>query len=311
MNASALAVLVGGRLVGPDRAFGGVASLERAGADDCAFTVKVPATTAAGVLLATAPVEGACTVVVPDPRAAFGRLLRALFPERHPEGVQSGAHVDPSAHLGPGVSVYPGAYVGPDVQLGAGTVVLPNAVILAGTVVGAGCVIGPGAVLGHAGFGLEATPEGLRALPQVGRVVLGEGVGVGANTCVDRAFVEETRVGDHSQIDNLVQVGHNCHIGRGAVLVAQVGLSGSVSIGDGAVLAGQAGVADHVAIGAGAMLGGQTGAHRDVPDGERWMGTPALPLHEAAKVFAAARQVPELLKRVRALEKELAKLKGG
>jgi len=311
VNASELAALVGGRLVGPDRGFSGVASLERAGPEDCAFALKAPSATAAGVLLAPAPVEGTCTVVVPDPRAAFGCLLRALFPERHPAGVQPGAHVDPSARLGPGVCVYPGAYVGPDAEIGAGTVVLPNAVILAGTVVGAGCVIGPGAVLGHAGFGLEATPAGPRPLPQVGRVVLGEGVGVGANTCVDRAFVEETVVGDRTQIDNLVQVGHNCQIGRGAVLVAQVGLSGSVGVGDGAVLAGQVGVADHVAIGAGAQLGGQAGAHRDVPAGERWMGTPALPLAEAAKVFAAARQVPELIRRVRALERELAKLKGG
>jgi UDP-3-O-[3-hydroxymyristoyl] glucosamine N-acyltransferase len=309
MRASALAALVGGRLEGPDREFSGVASLERAGPEDCAFAVLATERVAAGVLLAAEPVAGVSTVVVPDPRAAFGRLLRELFPERHPEGVQPGAFVDPSARLGPGVAVYPGAYVGPEVVVGAGTVILPNAVILRGTAVGAGCVIGPGAVLGHAGFGLEATPEGPRPLPQVGRVVLGDGVGIGANACVDRAFVDETALGDRCQLDNLVQVGHNCRLGRGVVLVAQVGLSGSVAVGDGALLAGQAGVADHVAIGAGAQLGGQAGLQRDVPAGERWMGTPAMPLREAARIFAAARELPELLRRVRALEREIEALK--
>ena len=107
----------------------------------------------------------------------------------------------------------------------------------------------------------------------------------------------------------IVQVGHNCRVGRGVIMAAQVGLSGSVRVGDGAVLAGQAGVADHVQIGAGAQLGGQAGANRDLPGGQRWMGTPAMPLGTAARVFAARKQLPELLRRVRRLEKELQALR--
>ena len=309
MRASELAALVGGTLHGPDVEFRGVAPLERAGASDCAFASGRPDPCGAGVLLAREPRPDGSTVVVAEPRIAFLRLVRVLFPEAHPAGVQPGAHVDPSARLGPGVAVYPGAYVGPEVELGAGCVVLPNAVILRGTVLGPRCVVGPGAVIGHAGFGLLPSPEGPLPVPQLGRVRLGEGVGVGANACVDRAFLDETALGDGCQLDNLVQVGHNCRLGRGVVLVAQVGLSGSVSIGDGAVLAGQAGVADHVEIGPGAQLGGQCGANRDLAGGERWMGTPAMPLREAAKVFAALKELPALLRRVRALEKEVAALR--
>jgi UDP-3-O-[3-hydroxymyristoyl] glucosamine N-acyltransferase len=203
------------------------------------------------------------------------------------------------------VVVYPGAYVGPECEVSADTVILPNAVLLRGTVVGSGSVIGPGAVIGHAGFGLHPGPDGLEPVPQVGRVVLGDGVGVGANSCVDRAFLEQTELGDHTQLDNLVQVGHNCQIGRSVIMAAQVGLSGSVTVGDGVVMAGQAGVADHVSIGAGTQLGGQAGVNRDLPAGERFMGTPAIPLRLFARVAAASKQLPELLRRVRRLERKL------
>ncbi len=305
MRASELAALVGGILHGADAEFVGVAPLQRAGPAHCAFATKLPVECQAGVLLASEPAEGRCTVVVSDPKGAFIQLLRRLFPEVHPQGVQPGAHVDPSARLGPGVVVYPGAYVGPDVQVGADTVILPNAVLLRDTVVGAGCVVGPGAVLGHAGFGLHPGPRGPEPVPQVGSVVLGDGVGVGANSCVDRAFLEQTTLGDGTQLDNLVQVGHNCQLGRGVIMAAQVGLSGSVMVGDGVVMAGQAGVADHVEIGAGAQLGGQAGVNRHLPGGERYMGTPAMPLRLFARVAAASKQLPELLRRVRALEKKL------
>lgn len=309
MRASELAELVGGVLHGSDLEFVGVAPLDKAGPAHCSFAVDVQAgPLEAGVVLARQPLPGCSTVVVDDPKLAFMGLLERLFPRVHHAGVHPGAHVDPSARLGAGVVVYAGAYVGPEAELGADVVVLPNAVILRGTVVGAGSVVGPGAVLGHAGFGLHPTPEGPVPVPQVGRVVLGEGVGIGANSCVDRAFLEETTLGDATQLDNLVQVGHNCHVGRGVVMAAQVGLSGSVRVGDGAVLAGQAGVADHVSIGAGAQLGGQAGANRDLAGQQRWMGTPAMPLRLAARVFAAGKQLPELLRRVRRLEKQVAAL---
>jgi len=305
MRASEVAALTGGTLVGPDRAFEGVAPLESAGPDDLAFAVKPPASPpAAGVLLATAP-AAPTTVVVADPKAAFVRVLGHLFPEVHPEGVQPGAWVHPSARLGRNVRVYPGAYVGPDVEIGDDSVVWPNAVILAGTRIGRACVVGPGAVVGHAGFGLHPTPDGPRPVPQVGCTVLEDGVNIGANTCVDRAFLEETRVGAGTQIDNLVQVGHNCHLGRNVVIAGQAGLSGSVVVEDGAVLGGQAGIADHVTVGRGARVGSQAGVHRDLDGDRAWLGTPAVGATLASRIFAAWKDLPDLLRRVRRLERRL------
>ena len=306
MRASALASLVGGRLEGPDREFSGVAPLAEAGPEHAAYSTSVPSpATEAGVLLATEAVAQHTVVVVADPKLAFIVLLRHLFPEVHPVGVQPGAHVHASAVLEPDVTVYPGAYVGPDARIGEGSILFPNAVVMAGSVVGRHCRVGPGAVVGHAGFSLHPTAQGLEPVPQVGRAVLEDGVWLGALTCVDRAFLRETRVGAGSQIDNLVQVGHNCQLGRQVVIAAQTGLSGSVTVGDGAVLGGQVGVADHVTIGPGAQVGAQSGTNHDLGGGRRWMGTPALPLRLAARFFAARKELPKLLRRVRRLEKRL------
>jgi len=308
MRASEVAALTGGTLVGPDRDVEGVAPLETAGPDDLAFATRPPASPPrAGVLLACGP-SAPTTVVVADPKLAFIQVLRHLFPEVHPEGVQAGAWVHPSARLGRNVRVYPGAYVGPDVEIGDDSVVWPNAVLLAGTRIGRACVVGPGAVVGYAGFGLHPTPEGPRPVPQVGRTVLEDGVNIGANTCVDRAFLEETRLGTGTQIDNLVQIGHNCHLGRNVVIAGQAGLSGSVVVEDGAVLGGQAGVADHVTVGRSARVGSQAGVHRDLEGDRAWLGTPAVGAALAGRIFAAWKDLPDLVHRVRRLERRLEDL---
>ncbi len=311
MKASEVAALTGGVLVGPDRGFEGVAPLGRAGPDDLAFAERPPSGPCrAGILLASVP-AASTTVVVADPRAAFVRVLEHLFPEVHPEGVQPGAWVHPTARLGRNVSVYPGAYVGPDVEIGDDSVVYPNAVVLGGTRIGRACVVGPGAVVGHAGFGVHATPEGPCPVPQVGRAVLEDRVSLGANTCVDRAFLEETRVGAGSRIDNLVQVGHNCRLGRDVVIAGQAGLSGSVVVGDGAVLGGQAGVADHVTVGGGARVGSRAGVHRDLEGDRAWLGAPAVPAALAARIFAAWKELPDLIRRLGRLERRVEALARG
>lgn len=309
MKASELAVLVGGSLRGPDRVFEGVAPLASAGPRQAAFARRPPREPVhAGVLLTTAPVEGVTTVVVEDPRLAFARILEHLFPEVHPSGIQPGAFVHPTARVAEGASVYPGAYVGRDVEVGEGSVVFPNAVLLAGTRVGRDCHVGPGAVVGAPGFGVHPTRRGPRPVPQVGRVVLEDGVRLGALTTVDRAFLEETRIGEGSQLDDQVHVAHNCRLGRGVVVAAQSGLSGSVTLEDGALLGGQVGIADHVRVGAGAHIGAQSGIHRDLAGGRRWMGTPALPLRAAARFFAARKELPALIRRVRRLERAVSAL---
>ncbi len=193
--------------------------------------------------------------------------------------------------------------IGAGAEIGRGTVISANAVIGPGVTVGRDCHIGPGssvrfallgdrvtllagARIGEAGFGATAGDTGVIDIPQLGRVILQDGVTVGANSCIDRGAWDDTSVGENTKIDNLVQVGHNCRIGRNCVLAGRTGISGTVTIGDGAQLGGGVGVADHVNIGAGARLAGGTGVMRDIPAGETWAGFPARPIRRWMREIA-------------------------
>ncbi len=293
MLASELAALLGGSLHGPDRAFSGLAPLERAGPDQLAFCRGAPPEgCGAGVLLARSPAEGRSVVVVEDPKAAFGQAIAHLFPELHAPGVHPGAFVDPSARLGEGVVVHPGCWVGARCEIGAGTVLFPNVVLYPDTRMGARCRIHAGAVLGSDGFAYQPGPEGPRKIPHIGGLVIGDDVEIGANSTVDRGMLEDTVIGAGTKLDNLVQVGHNVRLGRAVVIAAQSGIAGSVTIGDGALLGGQSGVVDHVRIGAGARVGAQSGVGKDVAPGEAVLGSPAMPAALARRVFAVLRRLP-------------------
>lgn len=299
MNASELAELVGGRLAGDDRAFSGVAPLPSASPAQAAYAEgAVPDGCHAGVLLARAAVPGRTVVVVDDPKAAFIRLLEHLFPEVHAPGVMPGAHVHPSAKIAPSASIYPGVVIGAGCAVGEGSILFPNVVLYPGTIVGRDCRVHAGVVLGADGFSYHRGAHGVTKVPQVGRVRVEDGVEIGANSTIDRAFLEETLIGAGAKIDNLVQVGHNSRVGRRAVLAAQTGLSGSVTLGDGVVLAGQVGVADHVEIGPGAVVGAQSGVSHDLPGGERYLGSPAVPAAQARRIYAVWKRLPELWRAV-------------
>jgi len=152
-------------------------------------------------------------------------------------------------------------------------------------------------VLGSDGFSFHPTKDGPVKVPQVGRVVVGENVELGANCCVDRAFLGETVVGPGSKLDNLVHLGHNAHLGRHVIIAAATALSGSVRVGDGAILGGQVGVVEHRTIGPGAMVGAQSGVGRDVPAGEAVLGTPAEPAAKMRRIYAALKYLPEMFKK--------------
>jgi len=265
----------------------------------------------AGVVIARAAAPGATTLLAADPRGAFLDALALLFPVEPPGGVMPGAHVHPEATLGPDVTIHPGAVVGAGCVIGAGSVVFANAVLYPGTVLGRGVRVHAGAVLGADGFSYHPGPDGPRRMPHLGRVVIEDGVEIGANTCIDRGALSDTVVGAHSKLDNLVQVGHNGRLGRAVLLAGQVGLSGSVTVGDGAVLGGQAGVADHRRIGAGARVGAQAGVGRDVPAGETVLGTPAEPAGRRRRVWVALRRLPELARAVERLAARVAALEDG
>ena len=328
--ATDLAAACGGRLVGDEGVVvDGVRSLEKAGPRDLSFAAdakaeKEAAASAAGVLLvrSAAPFPGRTVVEVPDPSAALAAILADAFPRRkacpgvHPTAiVGEGAKVDPAAEVGPyafvgsetevsaGAILESHVVVGRRCRVGAGAWLHPHVVLYDGVALGPRAEVHSGAVLGADGFGYAAGPAGLRKVPQVGGVDIGADAEIGANSCVDRATLETTRVGDGTKVDDLVMIGHNCDVGRHVVLCGQVGLAGSTSVGDQAVLAGQVGSGGHLRIGRGVKAGGQTGISSDVPDGASVFGTPHMPHRDAFRVNAELKKLPETARLVRELAK--------
>ncbi|HLZ82269.1 MAG TPA: UDP-3-O-(3-hydroxymyristoyl)glucosamine N-acyltransferase [Caulobacteraceae bacterium] len=301
-----LAALVGARLADPEaagRLIQGVASLTAATPGDVAFcadrrhAADLGATAAGACFVAEVQAGAApptCVVLVtPLPQAAYAAAADRLF---RPWTLAPGAPpVDPSAEIEDGVTLAPGAVVGPRARLGRGTVVGPGAYVGPGVAVGRDCAIGAravvgfallgdrvrilaGAVIGEPGFGAAAGPRGVIDIPQLGRVILQDGVTVGANSCIDRGAFGDTVIGENTKIDNLVQIGHNVVIGRNCLLAAHTGISGSTVIGDGCMLGGRVGIADHITVGPGARLAAAAGVMNDIPAGESWGGFPARPM---------------------------------
>ncbi len=252
---------------------------------------------------------GAAVLLVKDADLALAKVLEEIEQSQLLPGSAAGAHpsavihptakVDPSASIGPGCTIGPAATIGarallrervtigPECQVGDGCVLHPGVVLYQRTVLGNRVIVHANAVLGADGFGYrpDAAARGLVKIPHTGNVVIGDDVEIGANTCIDRAKFGSTSVGAGSKIDNLVQIGHGCQIGRSVVICGQVGLAGSVTIGDGAMLGGQAGVADQRQIGSGAMVAAQAGVESDVAPKARVIGTPAEDAKEAITKF--------------------------
>ncbi|MFH1803419.1 MAG: UDP-3-O-(3-hydroxymyristoyl)glucosamine N-acyltransferase [Pseudomonadota bacterium] len=240
-----------------------------------------------------------------DPYRAYAKAARAFYPAPVANGVISDrAFVDPSAVLATGVQVDPGAVIEAGVEIGAGTHIAANAVIGRGVVIGDGCHIGAGATLsycmignlciiysgariGQDGFGFAMGPQGHLKVPQLGRVIVGHDVEVGANSTIDRGAGPDTVIGNGCRIDNLVQIGHNVELGMGCVIVANVGISGSTKLGRFVVVGGQAGIAGHLEIGDGARISAQAGVMRNVKAGEVVGGSPAVPMMEFHKQTVA------------------------
>ena len=267
-------------------------------------------------------VARASTAFHPPPAAVPELAREAVI---HPSArVHPSAQVMPLAYVGPGAEVgartilHPGVFVGADARVGDDCILYPNAVVREGCLVGHRCILQPGCVVGSDGFGFAFDMEGEGGsgprhykVPQAGIAVIEDDVEVGANTCVDRATLGRTVVGRGAKLDNLVQIAHNVQVGPLCLLAGQVGIAGSTRIGMGAVFGGQAGAIGHLDIGDGAKFGAQSGVLGDVPAGEAYTGYPAMPHGEWLRTATALRKLPELLKRVRELEREIARLKEG
>jgi UDP-3-O-[3-hydroxymyristoyl] glucosamine N-acyltransferase len=222
--------------------------------------------------------------------------------------VGAGATIEAGAVIGDRCEVQGNTFVGKGVVLGEACVLFPNVTLYPGVRVGRRVRIHSGTVVGSDGFGYDRDADGVQhKIPQVGTVEIGDDVEIGANCAIDRATMGSTRIGEGSKIDNLVQIGHNCQIGKHCCIIGLVGLSGSVTLGDYCVLAGQAGIADHVRLADRVVVGAQAGVHRDLSPGN-WLGSPAIPAEEAYRVYTTLSRLPEMRKSLRVLEERLRRL---
>lgn len=242
--------------------------------------------------------EGTVCLKNANPYKAYAIAAQAFYPAKEREEfVAPTAVIDPSAKIGKNCAIHHGAVIGKNVTIGDNTRIQANAVIGDGVEIGEESDIGPntsishaiigkkakihpGAVIGRQGFGFAIDPTGYVSVPQLGRVLIGDDVEVGANCTIDRGAGPDTVIGQGTRIDNLVQIGHNVQIGKFCVIVAQTGISGSTQFGDYVMTGGQTGFAGHIKIGSGAKIAAQSGIMRDVPAGEEVMGSPAVPIRQ-------------------------------
>lgn len=262
-----------------------------------------------------------------NPRLAFAKVMEYFQPLVTPEeGIHPTAIIEPDAHIGEGVTIREFCYIGHHVHIGNGTVVYPHCVIGDGGQIGDDCILYPnvvinhhvhigqrvrihsGSVLGGDGFGYVMDDGKHYKVPQVGTVIIEDDVEIGANVCIDRATIGATRVGSGTKIDNLVQIAHNVQVGKNCILCGQVGLSGSVVVEDNVVMAGQIGVANHIKIGKNAVLGAKSGVMANVDGGAFMLGSPAVPQRDFMKREAVARKLPEAMRTLRALEKQVQQM---
>jgi len=271
------------------------------------------------------PVNGQPVIHVADPLAAFVMIVQLLHgrPDPPPHGIDPKACVHSTATIGPDASVFPFAVIGEGSTIGArcrihsgvsigryccigdDVTIYPNSVLYDETAVGNRVIIHSNAVLGADGFGYRHHEGRHVKVPQLGSVEIGDDVEIGACTTIDRGTFQATRIGEGTKIDNLVQIGHNCRIGRHNLLVSQMGMAGSSSTGDFVVVAGQVGIVGHIHIGDQAIIGGQAGVTKDVPAGQRMLGSPATPEREQKRILMSLEKLPEIRKEIRRLKQHL------
>lgn len=265
---------------------------------------------------------------VANARVAVARVLPVFFPpDQHPPGIHpsasiaDSAQIDPSAHIGPNCVVgarvrlgarsvlMGGSHIGRDCQIGDDVCLFPNVVIYAQSRIGHRVIIHAGTVIGSDGYGYVFDEGRHRKMLQVGNVIIQDDVEIGANAAIDRGALGATVIGQGTKIDNLVHIAHNVTIGRHCLVMGQVGFAGSTRLGDYCVIASQSGIAGHLTLGNQATVGAKSGVMRDIPDKGTVLGIPAAPDKQTKRQMIALTQLPELIRRTRELEKQVAELK--
>lgn len=298
-------------------------------AETDAYFVAAEASAASAILVAGDRKSATKTLIrVRNARVAFAKVLPLFFGEpvlegqRHPTAViPNSSSVDETAYIGPHCVIGEHCTIGPRAALlggnhlgdhcivGADTKLFPNVVLYARTHVGQRVRLHAGCVIGSDGFGYVFDAGAHQKVLQVGHVIIGDDVELGANTTVDRGAIGATVIGKGTKVDNLVQIAHNVHIGEHGIIVAQAGIAGSTKLGNYVVLGGQVGLAGHLKLGNQVTVAAQSGVMHDIPDGEKWLGSPAQPDRTTKRQWLALHQLPELLRRVKELEKQLAEQK--
>ncbi|MBI2609464.1 MAG: UDP-3-O-(3-hydroxymyristoyl)glucosamine N-acyltransferase [Deltaproteobacteria bacterium] len=312
----------------------GFASLDRAQPHDLTFLADkkyLPAleSSRSQVVLVSQDIETDKTLLITEnPKLSFARLLeKETRPQDIKPGVDARAWVEEGAHvsktaviypfvtvrrgaqIGENVILYPGVYVGEKAVIGDHSILYPHVSVYAETNIGKRVIIHAGTVLGSDGFGYVWDGEKHFKFPPVGSLIIDNDVEIGANSALDRGALNETSIGEGTKIDNLVQVGHNSHIGKFCILCGQVGMAGRVQVGDGSVLAGQVGIADGLRIGSGAKIAGQSGVTKNIEDQKTVFGTPAMDFNDYMKIVALWKKLPKMAKELRELRNELEELK--
>jgi UDP-3-O-[3-hydroxymyristoyl] glucosamine N-acyltransferase len=335
MKLADIARLVGAEVVGDgEREVTGVRPLDEAGPEHISslhnprYLRQAQASRAGAILVADpSQLEGRDLLVCDEPYLAMARALELMHPLEAPEkGVHPSAVVAPDARLGEGVSIGPCAVIGPGCTIGDRSVIGPSCVLGPGVELGEDCLLHPrvvieqdcrvgsrcilqaGVVIGSDGYGFATVGGVHHKIPQVGIVVIEDDVELGANVCVDRATMGETRIGRGTKVDNLVQIAHNVKVGEGCLLVAQVGISGSTIVGHHVTFAGQSGASGHLKIGDNVVVGAKSAAYRDVPENSFVTGVPARPHAEWLKANANLYRLEALRTRVQELEERIARL---
>ena len=321
----------------PDRQICDIATLEEAGPAELSFLsnaryASALATTAAGAVIVSEdqPIpDGVQVLRTADPYAAWCMLMVHIYGyRRHPgEGVHPDAVIDESASIGPnpnirhGVTIsrdvsiggnvvlYPGCYIAANCRLGDDCNLYPNVVIYDGCVLGDRVTIHAGTVIGEDGLGYAPVGDKWHKIPQVGRVEIANDVEIGSNCSIDRAALGATVIGAGSKFSNLIAIGHGTKIGPDCMLVAQVGIAGSVAVGRHVTMAGKVGVAGHLEIGDNAQIAGMSGVMGDVPPGKKMLGLPATEMQDQLKSWSLVRKLPEMRAQIRRLESQVAELR--
>lgn len=309
MSLAQVAAKIGATLAHPEDAdfiVQDVATLDKATNDNLAFLDnpkyrdQFSATKAGAVIIhpdmAPFAPQGVKLLLTPTPYKSYALAAQAFYPESRPDAhISDMARIHPSAKIGNGAYIGDFVTIGENVVIGDGAWIESHAAIGHGVQLGNNCRVGPHSSVSHAiignnvrlypgvrigqdGFGFAIDPTGFVKVPQLGRVVIGDHIEIGANSCIDRGAQGDTTIGSGTWIDNLVQIGHNVKMGRGCVIVSQCGIAGSTELGDFVVLGGQVGVAGHLKIGSMARVAAKSGVTKNIPPKEEWMGYPAMPM---------------------------------